>query len=319
MTTRRRFLRLAGATGAAAFGLPRLSLAAVPTERRLVLVILRGGMDGLALVAPYGDPAYQETRQGLAMPQPGDGVDALRDLDGFYGLNPAAGDLYEFWQRNELTFVHAAATPYRGRSHFEAQDVLENGGSAPNRPRDGWLNRAVAALGGKQGSAIAVSRQIPLVLQGKAPAASWSPSALPKPVPGYFTKMGLLYEQDPELGPVFKTGLETRRRIEFFVPEADRNADRGAARAEDMLTAARLAGGFLAAADGARLAVLEMSGWDTHARQGTTHGRLARRFSSIRLSNERIHSRAPAAMRHALQHERGRRIRAGRQAGRWPP
>jgi len=281
MTTRRRFLGLAGATGAAALGLPRLSFAAAPTERRLVLVILRGGMDGLALVAPHADPDYAKTRQSLAMPPPGDGEDALRDLDGFYGLHPAAGDLYEIWQRNELSIVHAVATPYRGRSHFEAQDVLENGGTTPNRPRDGWLNRTVTAMGGAEGFAIAVSRQVPLVLQGKAPAASWAPSALPKQVLGYFTKMALLYDQDPELGPIFKTGLETRRRIEFYVPEADRNAGRGAARAEDTLTAARLAGAFLAEDDGARIAVLEMSGWDTHARQGTSHGRLARRFSAL--------------------------------------
>src|ERR1700722_14526598 len=129
---------LAGTTGRAS-----LALAAAPTEQRFVVVILRGAMDGLSVVVPYGDPALRDLRGELVPPLPGQ-PNGLRDLGGFYGLHPALANLYAMYQADELLPVHAAAGPSRSRRHFEAQDYLESG--ADHRLASGWLNRAVPAL-----------------------------------------------------------------------------------------------------------------------------------------------------------------------------
>src|SRR5271157_6078013 len=129
---------LAGPAGRAS-----LALAAAPTEQRFVVVILRGAMDGMSSVVPYGDPALRDLRGELVPALPGQ-PNGLHDLGGFYGLHPALADLYAMYQAGELLPVHAAAGSYRSRSHFEAQDYLESG--ADQRLTSGWLNRAVAAM-----------------------------------------------------------------------------------------------------------------------------------------------------------------------------
>ena len=127
MTTRRQFISQAAGAGLyTAAGLPGLALAAAPTDRRLLLIILRGGMDGLAAFPPYGDPSYAALRDKLAIGSAGQSDGALK-LDGFFGLHPALKPLHQFYQRDELLPVHAIAIAQRTRSHFDAQDVLENG------------------------------------------------------------------------------------------------------------------------------------------------------------------------------------------------
>ncbi|MFQ5609504.1 MAG: DUF1501 domain-containing protein, partial [Woeseiaceae bacterium] len=140
MFNRRDFLRAAG-LGVAASGFPCLSLANADTGSRFVLVILRGAVDGLALAAPYGDSNYRRLRGELAIPAPGTSG-GLNKLDGLFGLHPSLPGLHQNFRRNEAIVVHAVASPYRSRSHFDGQDVLENGGADVGLLRDGWLNRA---------------------------------------------------------------------------------------------------------------------------------------------------------------------------------
>ncbi len=156
-------------------------MAAADTQQRFVAIILRGALDGLAAVAPYGDPALAAQRAALvpaAVGLPG----GMLDLGGFYGLHPALAPLQPMYAAGDLLIVHAVAGDWRVRSHFEAQDCLESG--ADHRLTCGWLNRVVQALpGGRSdaGEAIAVGQSVPLLLRGRATVASWLPHALPEP------------------------------------------------------------------------------------------------------------------------------------------
>ena len=275
--TRRRFLGEIAA-GAGAFALPSVSLAAAHTDRRLVLLLMRG-LDGLALVAPYGDSAYAATRGDLALPPPGES--GLLDLDGFYGLHPAALEMHDIWQGGQLAFVHAAATPYRKRNHLEAQAVLEGGTAAPVAASTGWLNRMLQVLGTDPEATIALGRDLPPILRGKAGSEAWAPSALPRPVTGFYAKMTLLYDEDPLLGQIVKGGLESRYLADRLLTEDDRQSGRGVATADDSVGAAALVADRLARPDGPRVAVIETAGWDTHANQGTLEGPLARRLRGL--------------------------------------
>ena len=165
MRSRRHVLTLGG-TAIAALSLPwplvRVALAAAKTDKRLVVVILRGAMDGLSAVPPYGDPDYAGLRGDIAIADPGTEKGAI-DLDGFFGLHPAMPFLGERFRAGEMAVVHAAATPYRSRSHFDGQDVLENGAETARDASDGWLNRALALFNGG-GQALAVAQTPPLIL-----------------------------------------------------------------------------------------------------------------------------------------------------------
>ncbi len=169
--SRRRFIDGVGVLTLAGMLPLRLALAAAPTDKRLLLVILRGGLDGLAAVIPYRDPHYYDARGAMAMPENGD---ALVDLDGYFALHSALAPLAELYHERELLVLHAAASPYRERSHFDAQDLLENGGNRPHDQSTGWLNRTLAALPGAP-AAMAIGPSVPLVLRGNAPVSSWAP------------------------------------------------------------------------------------------------------------------------------------------------
>jgi len=177
MWTRRTFFKSGIACGALAIAGARVRLAhaALPGDRRFIVIILRGGLDGLAAVPPHGDPDYAALRGPLALPQSGAG--APIDLDGFFGLNPAFHNLAEMWREKELAVFHNVATPYRDRSHFDAQNVLETGSTKPHLLNDGWLNRALQPLALDTGNgALAVASSPPLLLDGPARVTSWMPS-----------------------------------------------------------------------------------------------------------------------------------------------
>ncbi len=165
LLSRRAFL--IGCSVAASPLLTPVTFAAAPGENRLVIVVLRGAMDGLDVLRPLGDPDYLALRPSLA-------VDAALslDLDGFFALHPAAKPLMPLWQAGELGFAHAVATPYRqGRSHFIGQDALENGtGGADGKltaAHDGWLNRALSVMpGARADTAVSVGQQRLLILEG---------------------------------------------------------------------------------------------------------------------------------------------------------
>jgi uncharacterized protein (DUF1501 family) len=240
-----------------------VAFARADTEQRFVVVILRGAMDGLSAVAPYGDRDLMALREPLVAPRPGqDG--GLLDLGGFYGLHPALTNLHRLYAAGELAIIHAVAGPYRDRSHFAAQDMLEAG--ADHRMTSGWLNRAVAALPAgaalAQHKPMAVGASVSVLLQGAAPVENWAPSGRATPLPQLFATIAAINQADPLTGPAIRLGLEARG----FSKEVLDGANGEPARME-FPSLARSAGKLLAAPNGPRIAALDLGGWDTHASQ----------------------------------------------------
>ncbi len=244
-------------------GRASLALAAAPTDRRFVVVILRGAMDGLAVVPPYGDPALAGLRGELIPPPPGQ-PNGMHDLGGFYGLHPALVNLYAMYQAGDLLVVHAAAGPYRSRSHFEAQDYLESG--ADHRLTSGWLNRAVAAMppepGAPAGLAMAVGVTVPLLLRGPATVSNWAPHGFATPEPDLYARIAQLNHGDRLTGPAIADGLRARA----FAGDVMASDTAGKGRYA-FPALAESAGRLLGAAGGPRIAAMEINGWDTHVAQ----------------------------------------------------
>jgi uncharacterized protein (DUF1501 family) len=253
---------LLGLTSAWTLGRASLALAAAPTEQRFVVVILRGALDGMAAVVPYGDASLASWRPGLIPPPPGS-EGGLFDLGGFYGLHPALAGLHAMYRAGELAPVHAVAGSYRVRSHFEAQDYMESG--ADQRMTSGWLNRAVAAMPGAPpaGLALAVGLSVPLLLRGRATVGSWAPKGFARPEPDLYARLAALHQSDPITGPAITEGLKERGFSgAVLTGEEETGKNRFAFPA-----LAEAAGRMLAAPDGPRVAALEIGGWDTHAAQ----------------------------------------------------
>jgi len=276
---RRNFLLGTGAAALAA-ALPRAVVAKATTDSRLVVVILRGAMDGLAAVPPYGDRDYQGLRGGLAIAAPGKNEGAI-DLDGFFGLHPALTPLYDLYTKRQVAVVHAAATPYRDRSHFDGQDLLENGTTTPHAAHDGWLNRSLGLMGGSQTLGLAVGQSVPLILRGPAAVTSWSPVKLPEVSAEFLDRVADLYRNDPVFAPALALGLGDQALVDKV--SAGAGMDEGAGVKMNMLkrgsglvkSVTTTVGKLLADPAGPRVAVIDVPGWDTHANQGTTNGRLA--------------------------------------------
>ncbi|MBV9345296.1 MAG: DUF1501 domain-containing protein [Gammaproteobacteria bacterium] len=274
---RRRFLHLALATS----GLlaTRLSFAGGPRgERRLVLVVLRGALDGLAAVPPYADPDYARVRGEAALAAPGGAQGAL-PLDGFFGLHPALGFLGRCYAARELTVLHALATPYRERSHFDGQDVLENGSPRPHALQSGWLNRALASLPapGARATGVALGQNVPLVMRGPAEVASWSASRMAALDEETLQRITDLYASDTLLAGRFAEALSTQALAETMPAEAPGPPDYAARYAQVV----RAAAGFLRQPAGPRVAVFDTTGWDTHANEGAAEGQLAGRLRAL--------------------------------------
>lgn len=279
---RRDFLCAAGMAGMATL-LPRMSLAYADTDSRFVFVILRGALDGLAAVAPYGDGNYQNVRGALALPAPGATNGALK-LDGMFALNPALTNLYARYQAKELLVLHAVASPYRERSHFDGQDLLENGTTAPHGSLDGWLNRALPGMpGAKQRSteqlAIAFAQNVPLVLRGDQQVGSWVPSRLPETDDDTLQRIAALYATDPH----FLSRLQTAMSTDAIANEGGmmKAGKEQGGRYNALASVVSAAGKMLKQSDGPRIAVMEATGWDTHANQGAEQGQLFTRLQGL--------------------------------------
>lgn len=284
----RRSLLTAGATLTLCAPLARLAHAVPDAEARFVLVILRGGLDGLAAVAPYAEPQYAALRGPLALGRPGTEGGAL-DLDGTFGLHPSLSHVHALYRAREALVVHAAATPYRERSHFDAQKVLEAGGDSPGSAASGWLNRALDSLAdaGDERSAIAVADGIPLVLRGDFAVTSWAPSRLPESDDDTLARVRRLYEAAaPDLAASVSAALAARD-IAGDAAEASMGGGRGGQAVAPLASAAAR---FLASPDGPRVAVLDIGGWDTHANQGGAQGPLALRLRNLDAGLERLQS-----------------------------
>ncbi len=242
---------LLGLGSAMALGRASLALAAAPTARRCVVVLLRGGLDGLAVVVPQGDRDLGRWRAPLV-------ADGLLDLGGFYGLHPSLPGLHRMYAAGEALAVQAVAGPDRSRSHFAAQDALELG--APGHAiADGWLNRAAAEM---RAPALALGAGVPLLLRGPAQVDSFLPQRRAHPPPDYYQAVLALHRDDGATGQALARALRERGLSEAALAGTDLPPDRGA-----FSTLAEAAGTLLAAPDGPRIAALELGGWDTHVRQ----------------------------------------------------
>jgi uncharacterized protein (DUF1501 family) len=279
--TRREFLGWAAGAFAVA-GLPQAVFAAAPGDRRFVVVLLRGAMDGLAAVPPIGDPRYAETRGAIALP-----ADACIPLDHGFALNPGLNVLEPYYRKGELLIVPASGNGYRTRSHFDGQDLMECGLSAKTRASDGWLNRALAliqppdaARGGDKRIGLAVGGAVPLLLRGAVPVASWEPAGVKAADTDFIASLGPLYAQDALFGPALQLGLKTQSFSQTVLGD-DAPKGPGGFGPKAFAPLAGAAGKLLAAADGPRIAALEMLGWDTHVAQGTTQGRLYENLSGL--------------------------------------
>ncbi|HET7756477.1 MAG TPA: DUF1501 domain-containing protein, partial [Steroidobacteraceae bacterium] len=277
---RREFLNLGTLAAGAVLLPPRISLAhAGGGAARFVLVILRGALDGLAAVPPCGDRDYAALRGEFALRASGDSAGAL-PLDGFFGLHPALRFLHECYAARELIVLHALASPYRERSHFDGQDVLENGSPKPHALATGWLNRALAAAPGgeKRDAGVALGQNVPLVMRGPAAVTSWSPSRLAGPDEDTLARLTDLYSQDPLLSVRLAAALAAAA---LAAEDGVGSAMAGETRAGRYAEIVRAAGGFLRQERGPRVAVFDTTGWDTHANEGGAAGQLAGRLATL--------------------------------------
>jgi uncharacterized protein (DUF1501 family) len=274
----RRALLLGGASFAAWAYLPKFARAADGRDPRLVVIILRGALDGLATVAPVGDPDYAGLHGAIALTS--DGPHPALMLDSFFALHPAMPEFARMYREKHAAVIHAVATPYRDRSHFDGQDVLESGFAGPGRVQSGWLNRALEALpkGDRVTNALAIGPTTPLVLRGAAPTVGWAPAALPQAADDTAMRLLDLYShRDPALASSLSQGLQLDKSVQGddMKPKPVGNG------AGAMRLVARGAAKLMAADDGPRIAALAFDGWDTHANEGGPVGRLAQLLGGL--------------------------------------
>lgn len=290
---RRDFLHAAGMGGLSLL-MPRLTLAAAQTDSRFVFIILRGALDGLAAVAPYGDGNYQRVRGALALPAPGATNGALK-LDGLFALNPALKNLHARYQQKELLVLHAIASPYRERSHFDGQDLLENGTTAPHGALNGWLNRALPGMPGVSANteqrAMAFAQNVPLVLRGDQAVGSWAPSRMPEADDDTLQRLVALYANDDQL----HARLQAAIGADAIASEGGMGMNNAGGRNASLAPIASAAGKMLKQADGPRIAVMELGGWDTHANQGAEQGQLFQRLLALDAGIETLRTEMGAA------------------------
>src|SRR6187399_1163802 len=299
--SRRSFIGTSLFAGASTFMASRLALANASTDSRFVFVMLRGALDGLSAVPPVGDPEYSSLRGQIALAKSGEG--AALALEGPFGLHPALKFLHESYAAKELAVLHAVASPYRERSHFDAQNVLESGDLRPHGSTSGWINRALIALPSVKSreAGVALGANVPLAMRGPAEVASWSPTKITALDDATLARITDLYARDP---------LLSRRLADALESDAISSAAQAAAEAESgdagvMMSGvkpatvverdaqvkrnynaryaetARAAAGFLKRDDGPRVAMFDTTGWDTHANEGGAQGQLALRLRGL--------------------------------------
>jgi uncharacterized protein (DUF1501 family) len=280
--SRRALLAGGGAMFAWGFA-PRIASAAGARDPRFVVIVLRGALDGLSAVGPVGDPDYVGLHGDIALSL--SGPDAARPLDSFFALNPGMPTFHRLFGARQAAVAHAVATPYRERSHFDGQDVLESGLPGVGRATSGWLNRALSALPAGQPirsrGGLGVGIATPLVLRGAAPVVGWAPQALQPAGDDFGRRMIELYRHaDPSLADALARGLDIDK-----LASREMGGEKGARGGMDsvagMAQAARGAARLLAAPDGPRVAALAFDGWDTHANEGGPRGRLAQLLSGL--------------------------------------
>jgi uncharacterized protein (DUF1501 family) len=248
-------------------------------KKKLVVIIARGGMDGLSVSPPIGDSAYRGLRGQIAIP-----ADQALKLDSDFALHPKLVAIHALALKGQARIAPSVATPDRARSHFEAQDVLESGMVQVYSSSSGWLNRTLGALQARHVEAMSVGSQAPLLLRGPIQAASWSPGRTPQ---GERLPMLLsdLYRNDPLLSKAFASGLEISSMAQQATSNGDMMAQGLGPQGPAALQASRQMGktvaGFMVQPKGPQIVGLSLDGWDTHANQGAAEGQLANRLANL--------------------------------------
>ncbi len=274
--SRRKLLQGAGCLAVASM-LPdiHVAFAAAPVEQRFIFVILRGAMDGLATIPPYGDRSYKSARGSIALPS-----SAYTPLDDFYAAHKSLASFSDMFKKGEAAVIHAVSTPYRDRSHFDAQNVLESGAATAHGLRDGWLNRAISLYGQRESSlGLAVGQTIPLALQGAAPVGTWAPAADGLPADTLLIALERLYQKDQLFHTALSQAVDVHNiadgAVEGGMFGKKTGGRRGLQGREAMEKTVSAVGKILSDPQGPRIATIEVGGWDTHAQQGAEQGALA--------------------------------------------
>jgi len=259
---RRAFLA-AGGLGLLGTFAPRMAFARAATARRFVFIIQRGAADGLGTIGAIGDPAFVGARGDLAAD-----LAVGTKLDAMFALHPAMANAAALYGKGQALFAHAIASPYRDRSHFDGQNVLETGGTGAYQLKDGWMNRLLGVVPTDDAKAIAIAATVPMALRGRREVASYAPSSLPDASDDLLARVTQLYQGDAQLHGLWAEAMQTRQLTGDLAQDNGRNA------AATGALAARL----LLPANGARIATIETGGWDTHTGQ---RGRLATQLKGL--------------------------------------
>ena len=276
--------------GAAGLLLPlnHYAWAARSTQRgpRLVVLFLRGAVDGLNVVAPYAEDNYYDYRPTIAVNRPGE-TDGLIDLDGHFGLHPALAPLLPLWRARQLAFVHACGSPDPDRSHFEAQAYMETATPGIATTRSGWLNRLAAALHFERAAdTVAFGATQPLITRGRAPTATFPVghgATRMKPMDRDPVRLAFdaIYAGDPRLGQMYAEAIQSRTTLLAAVNQDMEHSAQGAPDPRGFSDDARRAARMMVADPSLRLVFFQLGGWDTHVNQGAGRGQLANRLKPL--------------------------------------
>ncbi|MBI1215175.1 MAG: DUF1501 domain-containing protein [Alphaproteobacteria bacterium] len=281
--SRRRVLQGAGMLAAGAmlplFSGMKVAFADAPVEQRFIFVILRGAMDGLGAIPPYGDRHYKEARNGLALPS-----SAYAPITDFFGAHKNLANFTQMFKSGEAAAVQAVSTPYRERSHFDAQNVLESGGDAPHLIKTGWLNRALALYGAPRDSGLGISigQTIPLSMQGDVSVGTWAPSAQGLPEDTLLIALDKIYQHDPLLHGALVQAVDVHNIADDALGNGGKMRGNANLRNKQaMQKTVQAVGRILSDPKGPRIATIEVGGWDTHAQQGTENGALPNNLAAL--------------------------------------
>jgi uncharacterized protein (DUF1501 family) len=299
---RRHFLQLASLAGLGAYTLGHSTLAFAagaarsPQPKRLIVVILRGAVDGLSIVAPYAEAAYYQKRSSIAIARP-DSPNGLLDLDGYFGLHPALAPLMPRWQSGQLGFVHASGSPDPTRSHFDAQDYLESATPGKKSTQDGWMNRLIGTLPSSSSplTALSVGEILPRILSGPQAVSNFSggkratkSTLLDRP--RFASAFAELYADKTELAQAYQTAQQSRHEIQMNLRNDMDEASNGAPPPDGFPADASKLATLMRRDAKIQLAFVGLGGWDTHINQGNSQGQLANKLTPLGLGLEALAS-----------------------------
>jgi uncharacterized protein (DUF1501 family) len=256
---------------------------------KLIVIILRGGIDGLNVIIPHGDKRYYDLRPSIAIQR-----GSLYDLDGHFGMHPALSALQPFWKNRTLAFVHAAGSPDPTRSHFDAQDYLESGVPGMKTISTGWLNRLLTNLPAKKSPvrAISIGPTLPRIMSGPATVATVAPEMKGRqleldkpPIERAFDQLYL--GRNDELAKVYSEGLSAHKEVSQAMDIAEKMdteqiiANKGAPLPRRFNYFGRQISSLFRTDPSVQIAFADFGGWDTHVNEGTAQGQLASHLTPL--------------------------------------